>query len=152
METKYLILGLVVVIVAIGGAVGCGLIPINETNVDPVQNESDNESNTMQNESDNKTQNVDAKEVCTNCNGKGYLICGVCEGSGGDSSCYKCGGDGKVYIDENGDMKPNVVYVKACHEETCPVCDGTGGSKNSCNSCGGDGKIKCNVCGGDGEV
>jgi len=68
-------------------------------------------------------------------------------------SCANCGGDGKVYIDGNGVTNPNVIQivaVLACHEETCSVCGGTGGSKTTCTKCGGDGKISCPACGGDG--
>jgi hypothetical protein len=154
METKYLIVGLVVLVVAIGGAVGCGLIPFNEASDNQVsQNSSDNESNTNQNESSNDTPEVQGTDVCVTCDGKGYIKCGTCDGTGIiKNSCSKCGGDGTVYIDENGNMKPNEVYVNACHVETCPACGGTGGSKTTCGSCGGDGKVKCNDCGGDGKT
>lgn len=165
MEAKYLI-GIFVVIVAIGGATACTfLLPLGNTQKtvksDPTPavtapaagNDSSNAEQTQT--STQKTVQAQ-KETCTQCGGKGYVKCSACSGTGLlKGSCATCGGDGKVYYDQNGVCHPNVIQlvaVLACHEDTCPTCGGTGGAKSTCTSCGGDGKIVCSKCGGDGYI
>lgn len=159
MDKKYLI-AIVVVIVAIGGATACSfLLPNDDTaKVEPTKPAATTApaNDTKKNDSQEK---VEAKTVkCTYCGGTGILKCGNCGGDGliGSGSCPTCGGDGKVYYDENNQMHPNVmkiIAVLACHEATCPTCGGSGGgSQTQCTACGGDGKIVCSKCGGDGYI
>nr|WP_319374762.1 hypothetical protein [uncultured Methanobacterium sp.] len=165
MQTKYLV-GLLVLIVAIGGATACNyLLPSGTGTTSAVQSNPTpavtapvvNDSNTQEPTQEQSTskKNVQAQtQTCVKCGGSGLIACSSCGGSGLlKGSCANCGGDGKVYIDGNGVTNPNVVQlvvVLACHEETCSVCGGTGGSKTSCTACGGDGKVTCPSCGGDG--
>lgn len=163
MNTKVL-LGIVVVIIAIGGVVGCSiLLPAQKTVQTPAAEVQNNagETNTQGNTAAEKnTENdVNAGEtICTKCGGDGVIKCTKCGGDGkiGSGSCTTCGGDGKVYYDENGKMHPNVVkilQVLACHSDTCPTCHGAGGgSSKTCTACGGDGLIPCSACGGDGYI
>ena len=162
METKYLV-GVLVLIVAIGGATACNFLLPPSNN--PVQDNAastvsspvavNDSGNSQQTQQTNTQKTVNAQKVtCTKCGGSGELKCTGCGGSGMlKGSCANCGGDGKVYIDGNGVSNPNViqlVVVLACHEETCSACGGNGGSKTTCTKCGGDGKISCPACGGDG--
>lgn len=165
MQTKYLV-GLLVLIVAIGGATACNfLLPPGTSTTSAVQSNptpavtapAGNDPNTQEQTQEQSTskKNVQAQtQTCVKCGGSGLKACSSCGGSGLlKGSCANCGGDGKVYIDGNGVTNPNVVQlvvVLACHEETCSVCGGTGGSKSPCTACGGDGKVTCPSCGGDG--
>lgn len=165
MQTKYLV-GLLVLIVAIGGATACNfLLPPGTSTTSAVQSNptpavtapAGNDSNTQEQTQEQSTskKNVQAQtQTCVKCGGSGLKACSSCGGSGLlKGSCANCGGDGKVYIDGNGVTNPNVVQlvvVLACHTEDCSVCGGTGGSKSPCTACGGDGKVTCPSCGGDG--
>lgn len=169
MNKKYL-LGILVLIVAIGGVTACSiLLPSGNSQKqlqsDPVATSApavDQPANTPTEEQQANTQNtVKAQKVtCTKCGGSGLISCGKCGGSGHVTSggtCSACGGDGKQYVDGNGVVHPNVVKilaVLACHEQTCTVCGGTGGTSQSvaCTACGGDGQITCPKCGGDGYL
>lgn len=156
---KKILLGIVVLIVAIGGATACSfLLPTGNTQVKNTPDPAATTAPTVDNsQATNNQANVQAQSVkCTKCGGDGILKCGKCGGDGllGSGSCKTCGGDGKVYYDENNAMHSNVVKilaVLACHEATCPTCGGSGGgSQSQCTACGGDGKIVCSACGGDG--
>lgn len=166
MQTKYLV-GLLVLIVAIGGATACNfLLPPGTSTTSAVQsnptpavtapagNDSSNTQEQTQEQTTAKKTVHAQKETCVKCGGSGLITCTSCSGTGLlKGSCSNCGGDGKVYVDANGVTHPGVVQlvaVLACHEETCSVCGGTGGSKSTCNTCGGDGKVTCPSCGGDG--
>lgn len=160
METKYLV-GILVLIVAIGGATACNyLLPVNEPVTSDKSPASTPTVGNASGGSEEQTQDTTKKTVqaqkvtCTKCGGDGVLSCTSCGGSGVlKGSCPTCGGDGEVYIDGNGNTNPNfvqMVKVLACHTETCPACGGTGGEKKTCTKCGGDGKISCPACGGDG--
>ncbi len=165
MQTKYLV-GILVLIVAIGGATACSFLLPQGTDTSaaqsnptpavtaPAGNDSSNSQEQTQEESTTKKTVQAQKVTCTKCSGSGVIKCSSCSGTGLlKGSCANCGGDGKVYIDANGVTNPNMVQlviVLACHEETCSVCGGTGGSKSACTNCGGDGKVTCPSCGGDG--
>lgn len=165
MQTKYLV-GLLVLIVAIGGATACNfLLPPGTSTTSAVQsnptpavtapavNDSNTQEPTQEQSTSKKTVQAQT-QTCVKCGGSGLIACSSCGGSGLlKGSCANCGGDGKVYIDANGVTNPNVVQlvvVLACHTEDCSVCGGTGGSKTTCTACGGDGKVTCPSCGGDG--
>jgi hypothetical protein len=167
MKPKYL-LGVLILIVAIGGAAACSvLLPsgntqTNQQSSDPVATTApavEQSANTQTNQQSEPT--VKAQTItCSKCGGSGTISCSKCGGSGHvatGGSCSACGGDGKQYVDANGVVHPNVIQlvaVLACHEQTCTVCGGTGGGSQSgvCNGCGGDGAITCPKCGGAGHI
>jgi hypothetical protein len=166
MKTKYL-LGVLVLIVAIGGVTACSILLPSGNTQSPAQSTpvattapAVDPSATPTEETNTQTT-VKAQQVtCTKCGGDGLISCGSCGGSGHVTSggtCSACGGDGKQYVDGNGAVHPNVVQmlvVLACHEQTCSVCGGTGGNSQSvaCSACGGDGQITCPKCGGSGHI
>jgi len=158
-ETKYLI-GILVVIVAIGGATACTFFIPSGNTQNPVSTSDPAAAaapavNDASNSQTNTQTNVQAQKVtCTKCGGDGVISCSKCGGDGVITSggkCSACGGDGKR-IDNGDGTFSAIVAVLACHEVTCSVCGGTGGSasKTACGACGGDGKITCSKCGGDG--
>ena len=167
MKTKYL-LGILVLIVAIGGAAACSVfLPGNtptkaqDTPAATTAPAVEQQDPAQTSDQTNNQPTVKAQTVtCTKCGGSGTISCGNCGGSGhivSGGTCSACGGDGKVYVDGNGVIHPNVVQivaVLACHEQTCSVCGGTGGNSQSvtCSACGGDGKITCPKCGGSGYI
>ncbi|HMK53684.1 MAG TPA: hypothetical protein VK444_02795 [Methanobacteriaceae archaeon] len=157
MNTK-IVLGLLVVIVLIGGVSAFSVFQSTDKNTQQsIQTPAQSTQPAVQ-DSKNTQNSVNAQDqICAKCNGKGYLKCSKCSGTGViNLKCSTCGGDGKVYFDADNNQHPNVIQllqVLACHEATCPTCGGTGGSGGTaCPACGGDGKITCPACGGDGQV
>lgn len=67
--------------------------------------------------------NITRHDVCSNCNGKGFL-----EAPG---PCPECGGKGQV-TQTSGRMKFNVA---------CPRCGGSGHARTVCNVCHGEGVV-----------
>jgi len=63
-------------------------------------------------------------ENCSNCQGKGTVVCTTCHGSG---VCWICGGTGKIS------------YM---NDEYCMACQGTG----KCYACEGSGVQTCPTC------
>jgi len=157
MEMKY-IWGILIVLVLIGGAVGCNYVisdpnnsskeekTANSGNINPQNTTSvtQNQTNTTDNSKKDtkKAQAKTIKQTCTNCDGKGYTLCSA------------CGGKGYTYIDcpdcDGGTVKIEGLVHIACETKKCETCGGSGKIKKACAACGGDGKIPCSACGGDG--
>lgn len=85
-----------------------------------------------------------AQQVCSNCNGRGLVICDGemffrCS-NGRVDPCPQCFGTGKLTSQTTGEVR----------NERCLVCGGRGWL--ICKKCGGKGQIICRTCNGMGQL
>lgn len=89
---------------------------------------------------------VSHKLECSDCGGKGFVLCGRCEG--GKIKCSKCDGSGKSKVYKT--YKEGLIFTKEHRIYfDCESCKGKG--IFVCERCGGRGKMKCIGCDGRGD-
>ena len=91
-----------------------------------------------------------SSKPCGTCNGRGYVTCPECDGSG---NCYYCDGSGDCHYCDGSGFVDEWVSCETCYGmgnmgdmgELCPDCDGYG-----CSTCNWSGFAICTTCEGAG--